>query len=361
MLRAAPLPALLALMVASDASELRWVRTAEWLGNDSAATLVVREPWQGAREPLGYTFIPPTAPRRGAPPTAVRLPVRRVAALASVHVAMLSELGEAERIIAVDARSHVYDASVRAAVAEGRVLPAGSGPQLNVERLLTMRPDLVLANAVGASEHAALQRLARAGVPVVITSEWMENHPLARAEWLRVIGRLVGRAERADSIFAFVESAYLEQAEIARAREEKPFVMLGAPFRDQWFVPGGRSYMARFLEDAGAYYLWRDDLSAGGIPLSIETVLARAAGAQLWLNPGDWRSLGDGVSRDSRFSAFSAFRRGDVYNNDARLHSDGANDFWESGAVRPDRVLADLISIFHGTEDALYYYRRLPP
>jgi hypothetical protein len=29
--------------------------------------------------------------------------------------------------------------------------------------------------------------------------------------------------------------------------------------------------------------------------------------------------------------------------------------------VRPDRVLSDLHSVFHGSEDSLFYYRRLPP
>src|SRR5690606_2999656 len=96
-----------------------------------------------------------------------------------------------------------------------------------------------------------------------------------------------------------------------------------------------------------------DDTTAGGVPLGFETVLARARGADVWLHPGGWRGLGDGLKRDARFSAFSAFKRGDVYDHDARRRDDGADDYWESGAVRPDRALADLVSIFHGNEDTL--------
>ena len=40
----------------------------------------------------------------------------------------------------------------------------------------------------------------------------------------------------------------------------------------------------------------------------------------------------------------------------------GGSDFWESGVLRPDRVLADLVHIFHpelSETDELYYYRQL--
>ena len=107
--------------------------------------------------------------------------------------------------------------------------------------------------------------------------------------------------------------------------------------------------------------MWRADTTAGGVPLSFDTVLVRARSADIWLHPGDWRRHADGARQDARFSAFGAYARGDVYNSDARRHADGANDYWESGVVRPDRVLADLESVFHGNEDSLYYYRRLPP
>jgi iron complex transport system substrate-binding protein len=337
---------------------LRWARTAHWELDSAGIRLTVLEPWKGAREPLKYLLA-------GAADSAsvgiIRVPARRVAVLGAVHAGFLVELGARDRIIAVDARRHVHDSALRALTLAGKVAETGSGAALNVERLLAARPDLVLANAVTASENEALDRLRRVGIPVVVTAEWMEDHPLARAEWLRVVGLLLGLGERADSVFARVEASYLHAAEIARGNASRPSVLLGGPFRDQWFVSGGRSFMARLLADAGARYLWEEDSTAGGVPYSFESVLSRARGADVWLNPGEWRSLADGTRQDPRFSAFSAFRNGDVYNNDARLRPDGANDFWESGAVRPDRVLADLVSIFHGSEDSLYYYRRLPP
>jgi iron complex transport system substrate-binding protein len=73
----------------------------------------------------------------------------------------------------------------------------------------------------------------------------MENHPLARAEWVRLIGLILGEGARADSLFAAVEASYRARADAARVRPNQPAVLLGGPFRDQWFVSGGRSFMAR--------------------------------------------------------------------------------------------------------------------
>lgn len=357
-----------------SAAAPRWARAFEWGsegsgGVDALRELRVTRPWKGAREPLRYVLVPEGAalsPDKGAGEI-LRIPARRIVCLASVHVGFLRALGATDALIGVDAGNHIYDSTVRAGLAAGTVFEAGSGSQLNVERVLAARPDLVIANAVGLTENEALNRLRRAGVPVLVSAEWMEDHPLARAEWIRVFGAVTGRARAADSLFAAVEGAYLALADSARALPRKPTVMIGAPFRDQWFVSGGRSFMARFLEDAGADYLWKNDTTAGGVPLSFETVLVQARAADVWLYPGDWNNhwntLADGARQDARYKAFKPFRDARVYNNDARRFPDGANDYWESGSVEPQVMLRDLVTIFHGDSSAqagLHFHRRLP-
>ena len=60
---------------------------------------------------------------------------------------------------------------------------------------------------------------------------------------------------------------------------------------------------------------------------------------------------------------FDAFKAGRVFNNDRRLNEHGGNDYWESGSLRPDIVLADLIKILHPQllpDHELVFYRRLP-
>ena len=56
----------------------------------------------------------------------------------------------------------------------------------------------------------------------------------------------------------------------------------------------------------------------------------------------------------------SAVKERRVFNNNRRQTPSGGSDFWESGNVRPDRILRDLRTIFSGgNADSLWYYKRL--
>ena len=50
---------------------------------------------------------------------------------------------------------------------------------------------------------------------------------------------------------------------------------------------------------------------------------------------------------DARFARLPAFGRGAVWGTRLRATKEGANDYFESGVMRPDLVLADLVRIFH--------------
>jgi len=76
-----------------------------------------------------------------------------------------------------------------------------------------------------------------------------------------------------------------------------------------------------------------------------------------------------GRSRNSahgcrKFAGVPCVRRGEIYNCDRRTNAAGGNDYWESGVVRPDVVLHDLIAVFHpealdAADREMHYYRKL--
>jgi iron complex transport system substrate-binding protein len=106
--------------------------------------------------------------------------------------------------------------------------------------------------------------------------------------------------------------------------------------------------MARFLSDAGAAYLWSDDNGSGGITLSVEAVYSRALDADYWLNPALFvRGRSDIEALDPRLASLPAVKRGAVWNNTLRLSPGGGNDYFESAILNPDKVLIDLVKIFH--------------
>lgn len=89
----------------------------------------------------------------------------------------------------------------------------------------------------------------------------------------------------------------------------------------------------------------------------------RASDADYWVNMSqDWQTKEDVIAADPRYGKIAALQQNKAYNNNTQLNETGGNDYWESGLVNPDVILADLIKIFHPTllpDRELVYYQPL--
>jgi iron complex transport system substrate-binding protein len=202
--------------------------------------------------------------------------------------------------------------------------------------------------------------LSAAGIPVAVSVDHLEETPLARAEWIKFYGAFVDRSARADSIFNACEKRYSELKRLVEASEARPAVFTEIKYSDAWYMPGGNSYIAKLLSDAGARYLWSDNPKTGSLPLSFEEVFARAGNADYWINLSTVRSKKELLAYEPRYSAFKAFASGNLYNNTKHTNKKGYSDYWESGMLHPDRILSDLVNIFHpgllGTGNPQFFY-----
>ena len=297
-------------------------------------------------------------PPAGVAGTVVRVPVRRVVALSTTHLGFVSALGAADLVAGVSGRRWINAPAVLARLAAGTTLDVGEPGAVDPEAVAAARPDVVLAEetAVTAPRFAAL------GVPVVPVLDFLEPTPLGRAEWLVLIGALVGREAEARARFDSTAARYERLAARARAAAPKPVVLFNAPLQGVWYVPGGRSFLATLVADAGGAYPWGADTARASLPLSFEQVLTQAQGADVWLHvqAPTREAL---AAQDARLRLFAPFAAGRVYSHDARQSAGGGYDFFETGTVEPDVVLADLVALLHPAlvpGHRLTYYRRLP-
>lgn len=166
-----------------------------------------------------------------------------------------------------------------------------------------------------------------------------------------------------ETLFDDIAAQYNELTAMTADLEERPTVFTNTPYDGTWYMPGGNSFVAKLLADAGADYLWSDDESTGSLYLDFETVFERAADADFWVNAGGfWFSLDDALAEDERFEQFAAFQNGNVWSNNLALNEFGGNDYWEGGVANPQLVLADLIAIFHPDllpDHQFVYYQQL--
>ncbi len=323
-------------------------------------------PWKDADTAFKYVLVQCGAPVPSGIESAqvIEVPVRRVVALSTTHLPHLDVLGEVEALVGVDQFDTVNTASVRQKIDQGDLQQFSSGGTVDLERLLEAEPDLVMAFATG-SETDSHRRLMQAGVPVAIVAEYLESSPLGRAEWLKFTALFFNREAEAEQVFGTIAEDYNALVQMTQELEQRPTVFTGFSYDGTWYMPGGKSYAAQLLRDAGATYLWADIDRAGSLPLDFEAVYDRAADADFWVNVSqDWFSKGDAIAADPRYGEFLALQSGQVFNNNARLNATGGNDYWEGGLINPHLVLADLIKIVHPDllpDHDLIYYQPLQP
>lgn len=333
------------------------------LVGDGFTLAEVTRPWPDARDTLRYLLVPKEVPVPagfGDLPV-IRTPLERVVALSTTHLALLDAVGAADRVVGVADAGLVFTPSIRARLEQGSVVAVGEGEALSAERVAALRPDAVLLSSLGAT-GATTRTLEAAGIPVVALGEWVETTPLGRAEWVRFVAALFAADAHADTLMAGLAQRYEALARAGRAATPKPTVFVGSSFQGVWYAPGGGSYMAALLRDAGGRYLWYDTPQTGSLALDLEAVLARAQHADVWLHPGVWASRADGAAQEARYRLFDAFGRGAIYNYDRRVSPGGGYAFFETGVVEPDVVLADLIHFLHPDvlpEHAPVYYRQV--
>ncbi len=309
----------------------------------------IRNVQRGSTATHQYALVPKAAPLPELPAgiTVIRTPVTRVVVMETVYIGYLDALNQLDTIIAAATPDYVSNATIRTRIEDGTIQKVQSGAALNIERMLLLQPDLILTSSTGDPAFDIPLKLARSGLPVVLSAGYMEQHPLARAEWIKFIAAFFDAGDLAEQTFEPIATRYKSLHETVAQIEQRPTVFCGAPYSSAWHMAGGESYTAQTIRDAGGAYLWADVPGSGAIPLDTERVFIRAAHADIWINPSFYRSLNELYGADQRFQKFHAGQTGQVFNNTKQRTASGGNSFWECGIVHPDDVLADMIKIFH--------------
>jgi iron complex transport system substrate-binding protein len=328
----------------------------------SYTKLSVFNPWENADNSRFDYYLVHAGYKNDTLKNRITVPVKRAICLSTTHVAFLSVLDETDKICGLSGTKYVFDSLLTDKIGKGKIPDVGYDQSLNYELIVQLKPDVVFAYGVGSEVIGFVNRLKDLGIPVILNAEYLEQSPLGKAEWIRFIAPFFDKSEMGDSIFKSVETNYIHLKNSTANCQIRPSVMTGLPYKDQWWVPGGKAYFATMLNDAGANYLWKNNQSNESFVISPEQMIVEAEKADFWILNSFVKSL-DGIAGfDKRFTKFAPYIHKKVYNNDLRLSPGGGNDFWESGVVHPDLILKDLISIFHpeiSGQQPFYYYRKL--
>ena len=279
-------------------------------------------------------------------------PLQRIGTMSTVQVGFLYALD------AIDCLAAVCNPELIYTPVKGTEIDLGDSMKPSAERVLQAGLDILLAVNYGQYDNLEAMRLEKLGVPIIFINEWQEHSPLARAEWIRVIGALVGKLPQADSIFHEVEKKYLSLS-AKRSVSEPVSIMSGNNFRGTWYVPSGKNYLAYLFKDAGAAYPFYNDERETSIPLTIEETIHYFHDADVWVGAGG-NTLAELAEIDEKHTWFKAYQSGRVYNWRKQRLKGGQNNFWERGVVHPEEMLEDVIHILNNAPDStLHFANRL--
>jgi iron complex transport system substrate-binding protein len=323
----------------------------------------INSPYPGAKEKYQYLLVPHTekVPEHNNTTTVIRTPIKAIVCTSTTHIPLLDYLNETDALVGFPTTDYISSEKMRARVDARKVTDLGIDKGMNLELLFSLKPELVMSYTM-TSDLGQMKKISELGIPVVINAEYLEEHPLGRAEWIKFMALFLNKQALADSVFNVIETEYLATQKLAETTAQKPTVMSGIVYGDAWFMPAGKNYAARLLKDAGTHYLWSDTESTGFLELSFESVYQKAKDADLWIGVGSFQTLNEIRTAEPRYSLFKPLKEQEVYSYNARKGAKGGSEFLELGYLRPDLILKDLVKIAHPQllpEYELFFHRRL--
>lgn len=317
--------------------------------------LEVKSPWPNAKKPFTYALINKKHKEelkdsidylRDHFDALIFTPVEKVIATSTTHIPAFELLDVSDHLIGFPETDYVSSPVIRERIDNGQIKELGTNESLNEEVVIALQPDLFIGFGVS-SQNKSYNTISKAGIPVVYNGDWVEETPLGKAEWIKFMGALFGKQQKAAHIFNSVVFEYHNAKKLAAKATSQPTIISGSMFKDIWYVPAGESWLAQFFKDANANYIWKDSNGSGSLSLNFETVLIKAQHADYWIGSGQFTSYTQLTETNPHYEQFDFFKQKNIYTYGLSIGDKGGMQYYELAPTRPDMVLKDIIHILH--------------
>ncbi|WP_281232120.1 ABC transporter substrate-binding protein [Flavobacterium gelatinilyticum] len=315
---------------------------------DDYSVVTVSNPWPNSNKNFKYILKEKDAvvPDSLQAYTLIQVPLESVVVTSTTNIPFLEMLEVENKLVGFPHTDYISSEKTRALIDNGSVKNVGQNEKLNIEQLIELSPDLIVTFGVD-NNNPMLDNLKKSGLQVLIQGDWMEQSPLGKAEWIKLYGALFGKEERAKELFDKIVDSYNQALKLVNDKPASSKVLYGSMYEDVWYVAKGNSWVAQFMKDAKANYLWADLKGTGSEGLSFEKVLDKAKTANVWIASGSFKSLDELQKANTHYGEFDAFKNKYVYSFEGKLGATGGTVYYELAPSRPDLVLKDYIKIFH--------------
>ena len=308
----------------------------------------VSNPWPEANKDFTYILkeksgsIPDSLQKY----TTIPIPLESIVVTSTTNIPFLEMLGVEKSLVGFPHTDYVSSEKTRKLIDAGAVKNIGQNEKLNMEQLIELEPNLIVTFGVD-NNNPMLDNLQKSGLKVLIQADWMEQTPLGKAEWIKLYGALFGKEKEAKTLFDEIVKNYNNAIQLVANQKPTATVLYGSMYQDQWYVARGNSWVAQFMKDAKANYLWANVAGTGSLSLPFEKILEKAKTAKYWIATGSFKSSAEFENSNPHYNQFDATKSKNVYTFESKLGATGGTIYYELAPSRPDLVLKDYIKIFH--------------
>ena len=212
-----------------------------------------------------------------------------------------------------------YLPEVKQAMEEGRIAYAGKYSAPDYEQILAAGCDLTVENTMVLHTPEVKEQLEHFGIPVIVERSSYESGPLARMEWIKFYGILLGKEKMAEQVFAAQEQEI--QPLLDQPSTGKSCAFFSLTSNNLATVRKGNDYVARMIEMAGGSYVFADLTDNGNslatMNLPLEDFYAGAKDADVLIYnsviEGAVSSVSQLTERFPLLAEFKAVKEGQVW------------------------------------------------
>jgi iron complex transport system substrate-binding protein len=258
----------------------------------------------------------------------------------STHLAFLDNLSKIQYVKGLCGMSYIENSPVKNELDKNGAIEICIGDAIQTESILSLSPDLYFIYPFASEE---VSKLHKEGVKTFMIAEYLEEHPIARLEWVKLFGILLNKVDEAESYFIEVEDEYFNLVKEEVDTNKRFFMNL--PYGDTWYSPSSNSLVVKLLEDAGMSYYYYDEFGTENTPHTQEEMWMTGNEANYWViiadRPEDF-SLADLVAENEVYSTFKSVKYQQVIFCNTRN-----SDYFVKGVLEPHVMLKDLLFATH--------------
>jgi iron complex transport system substrate-binding protein len=267
----------------------------------------------------------------------------KLATLSTTHVALLEAWDDSlEHWAGGSFVDYIQSDRAQLLLSQEEAINYGGNPEWDLEMLISHQPAALciypFGNPINDASWASM-------IPIVPILEYLEPHPLGRAEWMKALGWLVNDSAWHRSNLAFDEIARKYESIRNSNRNHDEFrVFTGSVEQGEWHAPGGGSFIATLLRDAGVTYVFDDRLGRENVRIPLEEMIEIGTQADAWglvlQHAGDSLTIESLLQKDERNRLILANTRRVFAANTTQC------DYFGWWVARPDAMLENLTCLF---------------